>query len=105
LIARGRQRVITLARRLTDRFVVSGWQLDPLRWTTESTGALVARGPGGARVDLRFAVGARGKRSQVGVDFGSAPPTDDDAKAVIQTLVALLRESQLEHEAAAAHAR
>jgi MoaA/NifB/PqqE/SkfB family radical SAM enzyme len=106
LIARGRQRVITLARRLTDRFVVSGWQLAPLRWTTESTAALVARGPGGARVDLRFTVGARGKRSQVGVDFGSTAPTENDGvKAVIETLVALLRESQGEPEAAAAHAR
>ena len=46
-----------LPGRLQSRFALPGWHLEPLRWPTETTGELVARGPGGARVDLCFTLG------------------------------------------------
>ena len=46
-------------------------------------------------VDVRFTLGARGNRSQVGVDFGVAEQSDDArVKAVVSQLVALLRGPQ-----------
>jgi MoaA/NifB/PqqE/SkfB family radical SAM enzyme len=94
-ILRGRERVDLLARRLNTRFLLPGWQLEPLHWEAEATAALVARGPGGARVDLRFTVGARGRRSQVGVDFRSADPVGEGAvERAVELLVDLLRESE-----------
>lgn len=92
LMRRGRQRVALLAERLHSGFSRPGWRLDRLRWADESTGELVVRGPAGAHVDLRFALGVRGSRSQVGVDFRSAAPADEGgARAVIDDLVRLLR--------------
>ena len=95
VLVRGRQRVTVLAARLQSRFALPGWHLERLCWPTESTGELVARGPGGVRVDLRFTLGARGNRSQVGVDFQPAERSDQgDVKAVIDEMVVLLRGSQ-----------
>lgn len=92
LMRRGRQRVALLAERLQSRFSRPGWRLDRLHWPDETTGELVARGPAGAQVDLRFALGTRGSRSQVGVDFRSAAPEDEGGtRAVIDDLVRLLR--------------
>ncbi len=66
-----------------------------LRWPSDSTAELTARGPAGATVDVRFTLGARGNRSQVGVDFGVAEQSDDArVKAVVSQLVALLRGPQ-----------
>jgi MoaA/NifB/PqqE/SkfB family radical SAM enzyme len=95
VLMRGRQRVTLLARRLQSRFAVPGWQLGTLRWPTDEAGELVARGPGGARVAVRFALGARGIRSQLGVDFRPGEGTDSaTAKAVIAEVAALLRETR-----------
>ena len=50
------------------------------------------RGSGSACVEVRFTIGARGKRSTVGVEFRPAEPSDGGTKAVIEALVELLRE-------------
>ena len=94
-LTRGRQRVSALAGRLQNRFAVPGWRLEPLRWPSDSTGELVASGPDGARVDVRFTLGTRGNRSQVGVDFALADARDQPrTKAVVDELVGLLRGNQ-----------
>jgi hypothetical protein len=93
MLLRGRQRVTVLAKRVAAEFAVPGWQLEPLRWPTEDGAVLVIRGSGEARVDLRFTVGARGKRSTVGVEFKPVDSNGDGAvKGVIQALVEILRE-------------
>ncbi len=92
VMVRGRRRVAALAERIQNRFSLPGWHLERLRWSTEATGDIVARGPGGSRVDLCFTLGARGNRSQVGVDFRPTPAGDPNGiKAVIDELVGLLR--------------
>lgn len=92
-LLRGRQRVTLLAQRVGAEFAVPGWHVEPLRWTTESSAVLAARGSGDARVEIRFAIGARGKRSTVGVEFHPADPNGDATiKTVIQALVETLRE-------------
>lgn len=92
VLLRGRQRVAGIAARLHSRFARPQWRLDALRWPDDGTGELVARGPGGAHVAVRFAVGARGSRSQVGVDFDVNDASDSGgAKAVVEQLVGLLR--------------
>ena len=54
---------------------------------------LAVRGPGNACVEVQFTVGARGRRSTVGVEFRSTDPTGDGGvKAVIEALVEMLRE-------------
>jgi hypothetical protein len=103
VLRRGRQRVGSLTERLHSRFAVPGWRLEPLRWPSESSGELVVRGPGDARVDALFSLGVRGNRSQVGVEFRPADPGESDgARAIIDALVALLRGA---HPAAADAAR
>jgi MoaA/NifB/PqqE/SkfB family radical SAM enzyme len=92
MFVRGRQRVTSLARRVERGFALAGWQVEPLRWPTESTAELTVRGSGEASVDLCFTIGVRGKRSTVGVDFRSAGQ-GGDVKAVIEMLVGLLREA------------
>jgi MoaA/NifB/PqqE/SkfB family radical SAM enzyme len=95
VVARGRQRVAQLAARLQSRFATPGWHLERLRWPSDSAAELTARGPAGATVDVRFSIGARGNRSQIGVDFGVAERSDDArVKAVVSQLVALLRGPQ-----------
>jgi MoaA/NifB/PqqE/SkfB family radical SAM enzyme len=95
VMMRGRQRVALLAGRLHNGFLLPGWHLEQLRWPDETTGQLVARGPDRARVDVRFTLGARGNRSQVGVDFQPADETDPaTVKGVINELVQLLRATQ-----------
>jgi MoaA/NifB/PqqE/SkfB family radical SAM enzyme len=95
VLARGHQRVAALAGRLQRRFARPGWHLEPLCWPTDATAELIASGPGAARVAVRFTLGARGHRSQVGVDFQPVEPRDpSSAKAVIDELVLLLRETQ-----------
>jgi MoaA/NifB/PqqE/SkfB family radical SAM enzyme len=102
ILARGRQRVTLLAGRLQNRFACPGWQLDNLRWPTETTAKLVARGPDSARVDVLFTIGARAGRSQVGVEFHPAHvPDQASAKPVIDELVALLRPARSATSAAA----
>jgi MoaA/NifB/PqqE/SkfB family radical SAM enzyme len=92
VLLRGRQRVAGIAARLHSRFARPLWRLDALRWPDDGTGELIARGPGGAHVAVRFAVGARGSRSQVGVDFDVNDASDaGGAKAVVEQLVGLLR--------------
>jgi MoaA/NifB/PqqE/SkfB family radical SAM enzyme len=94
-LLRGRKRVALLAARLRDRFAHPGWRLDELRWPTETTGEVVARGADGGRVDLRFTLGIRGNRSQVGVDFRFAETADRAGmKAATDHLVSLLRAAQ-----------
>jgi hypothetical protein len=89
---RGRERVAFLAGRLQNRFAMPGWCLEQLSWPNETTGELIARGPNCARVDVRFTLGARGKRSQVGVDFRTDGDGEESTiKGVINELVALLR--------------
>jgi hypothetical protein len=92
---RGRQRVAVLAERLRNRFALPGWHLEPLRWPTEGTAELVARGARGDLVEVRFTLGARGGRSQVGVEFRPADTSDRaSCKPVIDELVLLLRRAQ-----------
>jgi MoaA/NifB/PqqE/SkfB family radical SAM enzyme len=92
IMLRGRQRVTALAGRLHGRFARPGWHVEQLHWPSETLGKVVARGPGGARIDLRFTIGARGNRSQVGVDFQPAELTDQGGvKAVIDEFMSLLR--------------
>jgi MoaA/NifB/PqqE/SkfB family radical SAM enzyme len=94
-LLRGRQRVALLATRLQTRFAIPGWHLEPLRWPTETAAEIPLRGPGGAGVDVCFTLGARGNRSQVGVDFRPANASDPrGVKPVIDELVALLRGPQ-----------
>lgn len=103
VLQRGRHRVSVLAGRLHGRFALPGWSLDALRWPAETTGELVACGPGGARVAVRFTLGARDARSQVGVDFHPAPSTDQPSvRPAIDALVALLRSPQPESTSAGA---
>jgi MoaA/NifB/PqqE/SkfB family radical SAM enzyme len=92
VLARGRQRVAALGGRLQQRFALPGWSLEPLRWPTDTAGIIVARGPAGGRVDVRFTLGVRQNRSQVGVELrpgdGNHP---DTIRAAADALVALLR--------------
>lgn len=95
VLARGRQRVTALAGRLQHGFALPGWSLEPLRWSSESAGQVVACGPRGARVDVCFNLGVRENRSQVGVDF--RPGDDSDASVVrvaVDALVTLLRKDR-----------
>jgi hypothetical protein len=103
VLRRGRARVGTIEHRLRRRFTTPGWHLEPLQWNTDTNGALVARGPAGARVDVGFTVGVRGNRSQVGVDF--KPETDGDAalRTVIKELVQLIRGTDAAVPAAPRH--
>jgi hypothetical protein len=91
MLLRSRQRVAVLAKRVEAGFAVAGWRLEPLRWSTEVSAVLPVRGAGDARVELLFTIGARGKRSTVGVEFRPADQSDG-VKAVIEELVELLRE-------------
>lgn len=92
VMGRGRQRVAVLASKLQSHFAIPGWRLEPLRWSNDATGELVAKGPGHRRVALRFLLTTRANRSQVGVDFGAnAENGDDQVKGVITQLVQLLR--------------
>ncbi len=93
VLARGRQRVARLAARLHSRFAVPQWRLEPLQWADATTGELAARGPAAA-VTMRFAIGARDSRSQLGVDFAIDGGDAAAAKAVVDALVALLRSAQ-----------
>ena len=87
------QRVTLLARRAETDFALSGWHVEPLRWPTDGSAVLAVRGAGDASVEVRFTIGARGKRSTLGIEFRSADPTGDGGvKAVIETLVEILRE-------------
>ena len=93
MLLRGRQRVTLLAKRVSAEFVVPGWRVEPLRWPTEASALLSVSGSGEARVEVRFALGARGKRSTVGVEFHPVDPTGAGGiKAVIEALVESLRE-------------
>jgi hypothetical protein len=95
VLLRGRKRVALLAARLRSRFAHPGWHLDELRWPSETTGEVAARGADGARVVLRFTLGIRGNRSQVGVDFRFAETADRAGmKAATDHLVSLLRAAQ-----------
>ena len=90
---RGRQRVTLLARRVEADLAVRGWRVEPLRWSSEGAAVLAVCGPGDARVDVQFTIGARGKRSTLGVEFHPTDASDDGrVKAVIETLVEILRE-------------
>jgi MoaA/NifB/PqqE/SkfB family radical SAM enzyme len=92
---RGRQRVALLAGRLQNRFTLPGWHFEQLRWCTATTAELVARGPAGTRVDVRFTLGVRGNRSQVGVDFRPEEMADQrNVKPAIDEFVLLLRGNQ-----------
>jgi hypothetical protein len=91
MLLRSRQRVTLLARRVEADFVVPGWRVEPLRWPTEASAVLPVRGPAEACVEVRFTLGARGKRSTVGVEFRS-PDRADGTTAVIEALVEILRE-------------
>jgi len=93
VVARGRQRVTQLVQRLQSRFAAPGWYLEALRWPNDTAAELTAHGPAGARIAVRFGVGARGNRSQLGVDFGDAA-ADARVKPIVAQLVSLLRGSQ-----------
>lgn len=91
-LMRGRQRVGLRARKLESQFALPGWHLEPLRWPTDTTGEVVVRGSGGAEAKVCFALGVRGNRSQIGVDFQIADPSQSGSvKAVVDQLVLLLR--------------
>jgi MoaA/NifB/PqqE/SkfB family radical SAM enzyme len=93
MLVRGRQRVTFLAQRVAAELAVPGWHVEPLRWPTEACAVLPVRGYAEAGVDLRFTVGARGRRSTVGVEFQPVDPSDGGAaKGVIEALVEILRE-------------
>lgn len=94
VLARGRQRVAQLVGRLHGRFAVPGWRLERLRWPGEAAAELSAQGPGEARIDVRFSLGARGNRSQLGVDFAVGAGDAGRLKPVVDQLVALLRGAQ-----------
>jgi len=89
MLLRGRQRVTLLARRIEVGFDVPGWRIEPLRWAGDASAVVPVRGPGDATVDVRFTIGARGKRSTVGVEFRDAT---GDGKTVIEALVETLRD-------------
>jgi hypothetical protein len=91
MLLRGRQRVTLLARRVAADFAVPGWSVGPLRWPTEAEAVLPVCGAGDARVEVRFVVGARGKRSTVGVEFQPVA-ANGGVKPVIEALVEALRE-------------
>jgi hypothetical protein len=92
LLSRGRARVHSIAARLGGRFTMPGWHLEPLRWPARRSAELPVRGPGGARVDLIFALGAVNGRSQVDLDFRLSDDCDQDtARMVIERLTSLLR--------------
>jgi MoaA/NifB/PqqE/SkfB family radical SAM enzyme len=91
MLLRGRQRVTLLGKRVEANFAVPGWRVEPLRWPTEGSAVLAVRGPGDASVEVCFTIGARGKRSTVGVEFRAPEPTNG-RKAVIEALVEHLRE-------------
>lgn len=92
MILRGRQRVALLAERVAAGFVVPGWRVEPLRWSSDVDAVLAVRGANEAGVELRFAIGARGKRSAVGVEFHPLDANGGDGvRAVIETLVEILR--------------
>jgi hypothetical protein len=91
MLLRGRQRVTLLG---------SAWKpISPFpagtssRFAGRPTVAPCSRcaGPGDASVEVRFTIGARGKRSTVGVEFRPADPTNG-CKAVIEALVEQLRD-------------
>jgi MoaA/NifB/PqqE/SkfB family radical SAM enzyme len=103
MLLRGRQRVTRLGRRVETEFLVPGWHVEPLRWPTEGSAVLAVRGPSDASVEVRFTIGARGKRSTVGVEFRSAE-ANGGGKAVIEALVPLLREMPDSPAAAAVRA-
>jgi hypothetical protein len=93
MLLRGRQRVTHLAKRVATEFAVPGWHVESLRWPTEASAVLSVCGSGDARVEVRFALGARGRRSTVGVEFHPVNPNGDGGvKAVIEALVETLRE-------------
>jgi hypothetical protein len=78
---------------LQGRFQLPGWHLESLRWPSETTASLTARGPCSAHVELRFQLGVRGNRSQVGVDVqtcGDQP----EVRIVAEQLTGLLRETR-----------
>ncbi len=91
MLLRGRQRVTLLGKRVQANFAIPGWHVEPLRWPTEGSAVLAVRGPDDASVEMRFTVGARGKRSTVGVEFRPAEATNG-SKAVVEALVEHLRE-------------
>jgi MoaA/NifB/PqqE/SkfB family radical SAM enzyme len=91
MLLRGRQRVTLLGKRVEADFAAPGWRVEPLCWPTEASAMLSVHGPGEACVEVRFTIGARGKRSTVGVEFRSEDPADG-GKAVIEALVELLRD-------------
>ncbi|MBX3025708.1 radical SAM protein [bacterium] len=92
LLAHGRQRIARLTSLLQHGFAAPGWRLDPLRWPHDTTAELIARGPTGSSITVRFSLGVRGTRSQVGIDFGvNEPAADGRARPVVDQLVALLR--------------
>jgi MoaA/NifB/PqqE/SkfB family radical SAM enzyme len=91
MLLRGRQRVTLLGKRVEAGFAVPGWHVEPLRWPSEDSAVLAVHGADGASVEVRFTIGARGKRSTVGIEFRPAEPTDG-GKSVIQAVVELLRE-------------
>lgn len=92
VLLRGRQRVAQLVTRLRGRFQVPGWRLETLRWPQPEVAELTAVDPAGTRVDVRFTLGARGNRSQLGVDFGLAERDGDPRlRAVVDALIGLLR--------------
>jgi hypothetical protein len=93
MLLRGRQRVTLLAKRAAADFALPGWHVEPLRWPTEDGAVLAVCGSGDARVEVRFTVGVRGKRSTVGVGFHPSDPAGDGGvKAVIEALVEILRD-------------
>jgi len=91
MLLRGRQRVTLLGKRVEADLAVPGWRVEPLRWSTEGSAVLPVRGPDDGCVEIRFTIGARGKRSTVGVEF-RASDAIDGGKAVIEALVDVLRE-------------
>jgi hypothetical protein len=95
MLARGRRRVMLLAGKVQSRFDLSGWRLSELSWPTDNVGEVVARGPRGACVALRFSLGIRDNRSQVGVDFRVFEGSDHaTVKPVVDRMVSLLRETR-----------
>lgn len=102
---RGRQRVTLLAQRVTADLATPGWRVEPLRWASDGGAVLAVCGPGDARVDVQFTIGARGKRSTVGVEFRPADASGNGrAKAVIEALVEILRDRPTSPEPSAERA-